>query len=251
MNAEVPSGGGQGREKAFTLIELLVVIAIVAILLSVLLPALSGTKRATQSAACKTRLHQIGIALGLYTTDFGVYPNVLEKVGRYLVQNRVEVVRTNGNATVHLLPPTPFQCPTKLSYWLNLYGSLAWPQDQDRVQTNNSLGLALTCPTDPVYGPYLAEKSVAVPSDMFASGDTTVSGWVEPIRDPCFGRGLHFRPQYVHRPSQEHPDVGVANMLFCDGHVQEGRKSVWEARTDIARRRWNRDHLPHAEQFTD
>lgn len=59
---------------AFTLIELLVVIALIALLASLLLPAVSRAKEAGQSAVCKSNLRQWGTALGLYTGDYGVYP---------------------------------------------------------------------------------------------------------------------------------------------------------------------------------
>ena len=133
----------QGRKSwAFTLIELLVVIAIIAILASLLLPALSRAKAASYKAKCASNLKQLGIGISLFADDNGYFPPAADET----VGNKYQVTwdsyinfyigsrlaPSNMNATIPLaLSPGILRCPADLGPntdwvpgWVALYGQI-------------------------------------------------------------------------------------------------------------------------------
>ena len=63
------------RQNAFTLIELVVVVAIIALLVAILLPALSKAREVAAAAVCAHNTHQWALAFVLYDSDSGALPS--------------------------------------------------------------------------------------------------------------------------------------------------------------------------------
>lgn len=102
-----------GLSFGFTLIELLVVIAIIAILASLLLPALARSKDKARRVVCTSNLHQFGIAMTLYIEDHAEVP---ESVGNTTERHPsvVNVFKKNGPQHMNLEALSPYVYGTKL-----------------------------------------------------------------------------------------------------------------------------------------
>jgi prepilin-type N-terminal cleavage/methylation domain-containing protein len=61
------------KTRAFTLIEMLVVIAIIVLLLALSMPAMSKAIRASQTVVCASNLHQVGVGLLSYSSDYSAH----------------------------------------------------------------------------------------------------------------------------------------------------------------------------------
>ena len=107
-------------KKPFTLIELLVVIAIIAVLASMLLPALSKARDKAQNSKCTSNLKQIGLMLSMYNNDHdGYFPSGMSGSARGFWHDLAPYYSPAFEISSKSLQKTveaagPFHCPNDL-----------------------------------------------------------------------------------------------------------------------------------------
>ncbi len=208
--------------RAFTLIELLVVIAIIAVLASILLPALRKAKEMAYAASCKSNLRQLTVACLGYASDNG---------GRFppdYIEYKPYTWKSQYNSNGAWFP----WCGIFLGPYIGNSNSCS-SGFADQIPTTN----LLYCPMF-IYqnSAGYAKHGIGYSTFGFAPGrDTLVDSAANPARvvalvdtvgDKTWNMSFQWKPDGTNKietGNASYRHLGFANVAFVDGHVDTSK----------------------------
>lgn len=234
------------RHQAFTLIELLVVVAVIAVLASLLLPAVSGAKERAKRVNCLSNLKQMDLSLRMYAhSNKDQFPKV--DSGRWAWDVPLPVadaMAQNANPKVFYCPSSGFSDEDNWNLWNyetnqlpNSYRvvgyAMTFPGTATVLFTNQNPSLTPQSVTDTNSGVVFPAWP---PSERVLMADATIS---QPRDADEINRWLntYFNVkggyQKVHRTSHLGKNIPLGgNLAMLDGHVEWRKFDTMRARTD-------------------